>query len=271
MKWRLFFFKKIFRICLNITIIQIPQPAFFVLLQEHLSAVNFFYHPALTSTDDHIELDSVESHHAAKVLRSRIGELVTITNGCGIKAEAVFEEVNPKKSVLRIIKIHQEENPNLAHVAIANLKQRDRLEWFIEKAVEFGVKRITVFFSARTEKYGSDAKRLEKVAISALKQSGNPWLPPIETGVALDNLIKENGNMLIAHCSNQFPAALLKKTYKPKTNTTILIGPEGDFTEEEIKNAIDAGAIPVSLGPTRLRAETAALAALMTVHLANQD
>jgi 16S rRNA (uracil1498-N3)-methyltransferase len=232
--------------------------------------MNFFFQPTLTSKDAEIILNPEESHHAAKVLRCRIGEQASVLNGSGLKALAVFKTIDQKQSTLEVIDFHFEtSNSSPIFIAIANLKNRDRLEWFVEKAVELGAAGITVFFSSRTEKHGIDTKRLDRIAISALKQSGNLWLPFIKTGEKYVDVVRDSKSLFIAHCSDKYPAELLKNVYQRGKESTILIGPEGDFTDEEIESAVRAGATPVSLGPFRLRAETAALAALTTVQVVN--
>lgn len=234
--------------------------------------LNYFYLRNFNPADSTVTLPPDESHHAAKVLRCRPSEAAAILNGAGTRATATFKKVDAKETVLEVTAVHQEMRRNAGiSVALANLKNRDRLEWFVEKAVELGAAGILIFLSSRTEKHGVDAKRLERIAVSALKQSGNLWLPEIETGIQYRDILKSETGILIAHCSEKYPGDLLKNVYQAGRDIMLLIGPEGDFTDEEIESAIAAGAVPVSLGPFRLRAETAALAALVTVQVMNME
>jgi 16S rRNA (uracil1498-N3)-methyltransferase len=232
-----------------------------------------FYHPSLFKAGGYEVLSPEESRHAIKALRCEKHEKVLLLNGRGQKAIAEITDPDARKCSLRILELEESQpNRQRIHIAIAQLKKRERMEWFIEKAVELGADAITILSTHFTEKKGMDPDRLEKIAISALKQSGNLWLPEIKGLLPFKAFIRETGEKqkFIAHINPDIPYLLLKDACLPGRDTVVLIGPEGDFSGEEVSEALKAGFVPVSLGPLRLRAETAALAALMSVQLINQ-
>jgi 16S rRNA (uracil1498-N3)-methyltransferase len=233
--------------------------------------MKIFYTAALHESSEKITLDAEESQHAVKVLRCFEGENITLLNGKGIVADAKIAKPNPKACEITInnISIQPKPNPEI-HIALANLKKRDRVEWFIEKSVELGAASVIIFRADHTEKLQIDADRCRKIAISALKQSGNAWLPDFHIYTSLKMLLAETeiGNKFIAHCETD-QTQLLKHAYKKGENALVLIGPEGDFSDNEIKLALENNCVPVNLGPLRLRAETAALTALLTLQVEN--
>jgi 16S rRNA (uracil1498-N3)-methyltransferase len=155
-------------------------------------------------------------------------------------------------------------------MAVAPTKNNDRFEWFLEKATEIGVHEITPILCERSERKTIKYERYDKVIQSAMKQSFQAYLPKLNPLTTLSDFLKEDteGMLFIAHCENSEKYEL-KRTLAPDKPTTILIGPEGDFTTEEIKKAKARGYLPVSMGKTRLRTETAAIVACTTVALAN--
>lgn len=233
--------------------------------------MKIFYTSALEESTQRITLDTEESQHAVKVLRCFEGEHITLLNGKGLVADAEIAKPNAKACEISVQKIHLQPKPSAEiHIALANLKKRDRVEWFIEKSVELGASSVILFRGDHTEKLTIDADRLKKIAISALKQSGNAWLPELHIYQSLKMLLAENDtkNKFIAHCETD-QTQLLKHAYPKGENALVLIGPEGDFSSNEIQLAIDNNCIPVNLGPLRLRAETAALTALLTLQVEN--
>jgi len=235
--------------------------------------MNYFFLSDNLLNGSRLTLSEEEGRHAIKVLRSGIGDKLFLINGMGQLAEASI--VSIKGSVVEVIieNVSMEKLPEYQLViGISILKKRERLEWFIEKAVELAAHKIILFSSRHSEKSHIDDKRLRKIAISALKQSGNLWLPEIIVNMDFQKLISEkiNGAKYIAHCK-EGEKSLLNKVYKKQENAFVFIGPEGDFSDTEIVDAIEKDFVPVSLGNLRLRAETAALAALMTLQLANQN
>jgi 16S rRNA (uracil1498-N3)-methyltransferase len=234
--------------------------------------MHFFFCPENFETGKNLLLSEEESGHATKVLRLTRDQTIFILNGMGQCAEAGITNLKGRQVEADIKNIHSEMRTSHAiSIALGILKKRDRLEWFIEKAVELGAHEIILFNAAHTEKTRIDEKRLYKIAVSALKQSGNLWLPEIKTGLSYEELIKapHSGQRFIAHCEDAHKD-LLKHVYAAGTDAIILIGPEGDFSGAEIKMALDHHYIPVSLGKLRLRSETAALTALTIFSILNQ-
>jgi len=231
--------------------------------------VNLFFQPHLAEGILHLDAD--ESRHAVKVLRKKKNDLIKITDGKGFFYDAIittpdahhctFEVQNKVQEVARTFRIH---------VAISPTKNADRIEWFVEKAVEFGVDEITLVECDHTERQHLKVERLEKMAISAMKQSLRASLPIIHPLTNFRNVILSSSasEKFIAHVDHENQNHLLKAA-KPAMSYIILIGPEGDFSEEELHLADAHGFIKVSLGPTRLRTETAGLAACHILNLAN--
>jgi 16S rRNA (uracil1498-N3)-methyltransferase len=235
-------------------------------------SMKIFFHPHAFTINDLAALSAEEAQHAIKVLRCQPGEEVALLNGRGQKAIGRIIDNSIKNCQIEILSVFNKPDKHYhIHMAIANLKKRDRIEWFVEKAVELGIDEITVFSSDRTEKKRLDKQRLDKIALSALKQSGNLQLPEIHANLTFSELCRTASadQKFIAHCLTD-DTALLKQTYTPGRNVLILIGPEGDFTPKEIDEALGNGFIPANLGPLRLRSETAAFAAALTIHILNQ-
>lgn len=228
--------------------------------------MQLFYEPSLA--DGAFELNEEESRHAVKVLRLSSGSNIWLTDGQGSFYEAVITEANAKKCGLEIVSTEKvEDHPRYRHLSIAPTKNIDRLEWFVEKAVEFGVDRISPIICHHSERKVVKTERLERKAVSAMKQSLKAWCPRIDEAVSFESFIKEveSEHRFIAYVDQQNPV-LLKDQIQSTGNHLILIGPEGDFSEDEVILAEQAGFQKVSLGPSRLRTETAGIAA---VHLLN--
>lgn len=232
-------------------------------------ADTLFYSPDIQNNPI---LPELESQHCVRVLRMREGDLLTITDGAGHFFNCELLQPHPKKCMVAIL--HQwEENPKRdyqLHIAFAPTKQMDRNEWFVEKATEIGINCITPIVSTFSERKEIKQERLEKIAISAMKQSQQAYLPSIVEIQSFESLITQNfeGRKFIAHCYDQ-PKAVLSQTYQKGENALILIGPEGDFSEQEVVKAIQNGFVPVSLGENRFRTETACLVAVHTIHVIN--
>jgi 16S rRNA (uracil1498-N3)-methyltransferase len=209
-----------------------------------------------------VELSDIESNHVVKVLRRQEGDELEICNGKGLKAIGIIKLANPKKCMISVIQILNEAPEKLSiHIAIAPTKNMDRLEWFIEKATEIGVDKITLLKCKNNERKVVKMERLEKILLSAMKQSKRFYLPELNEMVSVREFISKNPNGGIAHCYSD-----LGDTKEAVTNWSsdrpILIGPEGDFTVEEVEMAIASGYTTIDLGKNRLRTETAALFAL---------
>lgn len=226
--------------------------------------------PDLTPAAATYQLSEDESKHAVRVLRLNEGDAIDLLDGRGGLYTATVADANPKRCQLRIT--HHETvapRPYFTHVAVAPTKNLDRMEWFVEKAVEIGVERISFLRCARSERRELKLERLEKIAISALKQSGQAWLPQLDELVDYAAFVASVApeTTFIAHLEAGERTALAQVA-SAGLGCCVLIGPEGDFTPAEINLALGRGIRPVTLGTSRLRTETAALAAVFTAHLA---
>jgi 16S rRNA (uracil1498-N3)-methyltransferase len=232
-------------------------------------ADNLFYCPDIGHNPI---LPEQESQHCAKVLRMRDGDLLTITDGEGQFFDCKLLLSHPKKSMVTILRQWEEPRKRdfLLHIAFSPTKQMDRNEWFVEKATEIGVDRFTPILGSFSERKEIKRERLDKIAIAAMKQSQQSRLPIIDEMLPFGKLVGQPfaGRKFIAHCYD-LPKSPLSQSYRKGENALILIGPEGDFSEQEVAEAINNGFEPVSLGDTRLRTETASLVALHTIHLIN--
>ena len=202
------------------------------------------------------------------------GDSIRITDGNGIIYHCLLQEANSKRCFVDILKqeiVSKSRNYRI-DIAFAPTKQSDRNEWFVEKATEIGIDRFILFKSLHSERKTVKKDRLRNIAISAIKQSQQAYLPIIEEVVDFKHLITKKlcGEKYIAHCSGE-PRKPLAQLYKKGENVLILIGPEGGFSPEEILLAAENNFMPVSLGETRLRTETACFAALHTVHIINNQ
>ena len=233
--------------------------------------MHIFYTPDISGKT--YTLDETESKHCVRVLRLQKGDGITLVDGRGGFYSAEIEEPNPKRCAVKVIK--EEQNFGLRNfqvqVAIAPTKNIERIEWFLEKATEIGINRVTPLLCRYSERKDIKNERLEKVTVSAMKQSLKAYLPRLDELTKFTDFIHQpfDGQKFIAHCEEQH-RDLLKDVVKPGKSYLILIGPEGDFSTEEIKMAIDAGFQPVSLGDSRLRTETAGVVACHTFNLLNE-
>lgn len=228
-----------------------------------------FYSPDLSINP---QLPEVESYHCAKVLRMKSGDEITITDGKGYFYNCTLIDANPKHSTVSIrerVEAPLKRNFNL-HIAFSPTKQMDRNEWFVEKATELGIDKLTPIITSYSERRIIKVDRLRKTAIAAMKQSLQSYLPEIEESIKFSDFVKLpfEGKKYIAHCYDM-PKKPLVQDYNKGENALVVIGPEGDFSEEEINDAVKNGFIPVSLGESRLRTETAAFSATHSVHVIN--
>jgi len=232
--------------------------------------MSLFYVPALSS--GHV-LPEEESQHAVKVLRLQVGEEITLIDGAGGFFKAKITNPHPKHCSFEITETileYGKRDFNL-HIAIAPTKNIERLEWFIEKATEIGIDEITPIICRFSERKVIKAERLEKIIVSASKQSLKAYFPKLNPLCSFDELIKNQqaSQKFIAHCYDE-DKRLLQNEVQKSNDVLILIGPEGDFSREEVQKAMSAGFIPVSLGNSRLRTETAGVVACHTVSLRNE-
>jgi 16S rRNA (uracil1498-N3)-methyltransferase len=229
--------------------------------------MTIFYSPFILETS---VLSEEESLHCAKVLRMKAGEEVLVVDGKGGLFRAKIIAPHPKHTAVQIID-HQVENtgrPTTIHIAIAPTKNMDRLEWFAEKVTEIGIDEITPVFCRFSERKNINIDRLEKILVSAMKQSQKAHLPKLNEACPVQQLIKKatERQKFIAHCY-EGEKQLLQHLYHKDEPALVLIGPEGDFSQEEVVMAIDNGFQPVSLGESRLRTETAGVVACHTMNL----
>ncbi len=230
-----------------------------------------FYNSNLKENSERFSFSPEESKHIVKVLRKKVGDILLITNGSGLVFKARIIDTSHKKCEAAILSFEKKIEPmHHLHLVVAPTKNNDRFEWFLEKATEIGINEITPIICERSERKVIKLERMQKVIQSAMKQSLQAFLPKINEPIALnDYLAKEQeGLLFIAHCAEGEKLELKRRVAADK-DITVLIGPEGDFTESEIKTALEAGFLPVSLGKNRLRTETAALVACTTVAIIN--
>lgn len=237
--------------------------------------MQLFYNPTILENDKELLFDKEESRHIFKVLRKKEGDILNITNGKGYFFKVELLQSNPKHCVAKVIAVEKKEPlPYYLHLAVAPTKLNDRYEWFLEKATEIGVSEITPIICDHSERKVIKLERFEKKVQSALKQSLKAYLPKINTAISLKEFLKnqkENTHQkLIAHCEETQKKSL-KSLIAPKSSTVLLIGPEGDFSVNEIELSLAANFKPVSLGNSRLRTETAAIVACHSVAFVNED
>ncbi|OFY85549.1 MAG: 16S rRNA (uracil(1498)-N(3))-methyltransferase [Bacteroidetes bacterium RIFCSPLOWO2_12_FULL_35_15] len=237
--------------------------------------MHLFYTPDIT-TNTYL-LNEEESRHAIRVLRLHIGDKIQLIDGKGGLYVAEIIDDNQKHCSVRITDTKTEflKRDWYLQIAIAPTKNMDRLEWFIEKATEIGINEISLINCNKSERTIVKAERLNKVAISAIKQSMKAYLPKINDVVDLKKFIIStkdfDGQKFIAHCHDREILPHIKTFYKSKENVIILIGPEGDFSIDEIKLALENGYKEISLGESRLRTETAALYACTAANILNEN
>lgn len=227
-----------------------------------------FYAPDIPANGT---LPESDSQHCSKVLRMKAGDSIEVIDGKGHRYTCVIDDPHPKRTIVHItatadVPLSWQQQIT---VAVAPSKHMDRMEWLVEKLTEIGVNRIIPLLCARSERKEIKTERLEKIAVSAMKQSLKTVLPVIDEMTPFKQAVASIGNAqrFIAYCDKTIPRRLLAGEYAPYTSAAILIGPEGDFSPEEIKLALDSGYCPVSLGNNRLRTETAALSACDTFHI----
>ena len=235
--------------------------------------MQLFYNPDINQETKTIVFDKIESRHVVKVLRKKEGDILQITNGKSFLFEAKITFANDKKCEATIISATNKSKPwnYYLHLAVAPTKNNDRLEWFLEKATEIGIDEITPIICQNSERRVIKKERLEKIVQSAMKQSLKFTIPKLNDAVKFNEFLNRNKEkeLLIAHCE-EGKKVLLKKAIENKTEITVLIGPEGDFSSQEIEQALSKKSTPVSLGESRLRTETAALVAVNTIAIIHQ-
>ncbi len=219
-------------------------------------------------------LNEEESLHCIKVLRLSQGDVIQVIDGSGTLYDARIVVPSPKGVEVELIASYPDFGSHHyeLHMAVAPTKNIDRFEWFVEKATEIGVDSITPLLCRHSERKVVKLERLEKIAVSASKQSLKGKVPVINPLTPIETFMNNapEGQRFIAHCYENSERLLLSKQVQPSGVYTVLIGPEGDFSEEEVANAIKKSFVPVSLGNSRLRTETAAVVATHTVAVLNE-
>lgn len=236
--------------------------------------MQLFYNPNISNSSKEVVFDKEESKHILKVLRMKEGDVFSITNGKGSFFSTEIIDANPKACLVKILSEEiQKPLPYQLHIAVAPTKLNDRYEWFLEKATEIGISEITPIICEHSERKTIKPERYEKILQSAMKQSLKAYLPILNEAVSFKDFINSkndsDGIKCIAHCEENEKKSL-KSVLLPNQKITILIGPEGDFSSEEINLAKKNGYIPISLGESRLRTETAAVVACHSVAFINE-
>jgi 16S rRNA (uracil1498-N3)-methyltransferase len=233
----------------------------------------YFIVPVSTSIPCQINLGSEESFHCIKVLRMRTGETLHLTDGNGNLYEGQILAQDLKSCPVMLTRVIPDygKRPFRLHMAVAPTKNIARFEWFLEKATEIGVDEITPLICEHSERVQIRIDRLQKIILSAAKQSLKTYLPVLHEPMKFDDFIKLNqpASKFVAYVEEHQPIHL--KAIYQNGDCTVLIGPEGDFSKKEMDNAFQQGFKPVSLGPSRLRTETAAIVACHIINIANES
>ena len=235
-----------------------------------MSALPYFYEPSIQKNSTHFELSEKTSKHCIQVLRMQAGERMHLTDGIGNLYTVSIVAADKKNSVVTIVSVEHTPAPtkNIC-IAIGLLKNTGRFEWFLEKATEMGVTKIVPLICERSGRSNLKQERMQGVVVAALLQSQQTWLPVLCEPATVATFIDMHpaSIQLIAHCETGHKTAL--KDIPNTNDVSTLIGPEGDFTPPEIALAISAKYEPVSLGETRLRAETAGMVAAALLRYKN--
>ncbi|MFN8209509.1 MAG: 16S rRNA (uracil(1498)-N(3))-methyltransferase [Bacteroidales bacterium] len=231
-----------------------------------------FYAPGITG--DNWILDEKESKHLIRVMRLGKGSAVRLIDGKGNLYEGIIDDPDQSGCSIKVISVKNDfdkRNYRL-HIAISPLKNPERFEWFTEKCVEIGIDEITPVICRNTEKEKLKTERIKSIIISAMKQSLKTWLPVLNEPVAFSEFVSSahQGKKMIAHCNGTLNRKKINEVCSPGDDVLIMIGPEGDFSEKEISLAESKGFTAVHLGNSRLRTETAGIAACHSIYFLNQ-
>ena len=234
--------------------------------------MQLFYNPTISEKDTSFVFDKEESKHIIKVLRKKESDILFITNGLGFVFKTQIALASDSKCTVTILSFEKEEPSKVQlHLAVAPTKMNERYEWFLEKATEIGIQEITPIICEHSERKVVKNDRFQKIIESAMKQSLHFYIPKLNEPITYKEFLKKDfkGQKIIAHCEETDKKSL-KDALILNKNITLLIGPEGDFSTKEIQLALENNYIPVSLGKTRLRTETAAVVACHSVALLNE-
>lgn len=233
--------------------------------------MQIFYVPGISGSS--CVMDENESRHCVRVLRMSKGDKVTIVDGQGGFYEGIITDPDPSACRIRITESTTgfEKRGYRLHMAVSPVKNQERFEWFIEKSVEFGIDEITPLICRFTEKQNVKTERINNIIISAMKQSLKAYRPLLNEPVRFGEFMagRHSGIKMIAHCNPGYALNNIGQVYEKGMDALILIGPEGDFSREEIDMALAGGFTGVSLGNSRLRTETAGIAACHSVYFIN--
>jgi len=234
--------------------------------------MQLFYNSSINENTESFFFDKEESKHIIKVLRKKDNDILFVTNGLGYLFKTKITLASDSKCTVKILSAVKSETPQFhLHLAVAPTKMNERFEWFLEKATEIGIHEITPILCDRSERKVINQERFEKIILTAMKQANVLFLPKLNKFKTFKEFmqVKNEGMQLIAHCEETSKKSL-KSVLKPNQNVTLLIGPEGDFSEKEIQLATTQNFTAVSLGNTRLRTETAAIVACHSVVFVNE-
>lgn len=230
-----------------------------------------FYAPDLECT---LTLPADESAHCVRVLRKKEGDIITVTDGKGYRYECEITAASHKGVSLAIVS-RQLIEPHWGvsiTLAVAPTKNMDRMEWLVEKSVEIGIDRIVLLLCEHSERKVVKTERLVKIAVSAMKQSLKTRLPEVTELIRFDDFVasKPVGICMMGYCDRSLPRCEMVSVYTAGNDAVIMVGPEGDFSPSEVTHAMEAGFVPVTMGESRLRTETAALFGVEAIHIINQ-
>jgi 16S rRNA (uracil1498-N3)-methyltransferase len=232
----------------------------------------YFIAPISTSIPCQINLGSEESFHCIKVLRLRVGETLHLTDGNGnlYEGQILAQDIKSCPVMLNSVTPEYGKRPFSLHMAVAPTKNIARFEWFLEKATEIGIDEITPLICEHSERAQIRIDRLQKIILAAAKQSLKTYLPVLHDPMKFNDFIRLNlpSSRFVAYVEEQQPDHL--KTAYQNGDCTVLIGPEGDFSKKEMESALQQAFKPVSLGPSRLRTETAAVVACHIINIVNE-
>jgi 16S rRNA (uracil1498-N3)-methyltransferase len=234
--------------------------------------MHIFYTPDITG--DTYTLSAEESKHCIRVLRLSENDTITLIDGRGGLYTAIIAEAHAKQCLVKVLEKKNDygkRNYHL-HIALAPTKMNERTEWFLEKVTEIGFDSFTPIVCEHSERKEVKIDRLMKVVTAAVKQSIKAYYPQLNNNIRFKDFISQkfDGQKFIAHC-NDGEKSQLQQAYKPGSDALILIGPEGDFSPNEVALAAKQGYVPISLGTSRLRTETAGVVACHTISLLNNN
>ena len=234
--------------------------------------MQLFYNPNINEATENFSFDKEESKHIIKVLRKKDTDILHVTNGLGFLFTTEITLASDSKCTVKIISFEKAAPSKFRlHLAVAPTKMNDRYEWFLEKATEIGIQEITPIICDHSERKVINNERFDKILLAAMKQANELYLPKLNPAITFKEFMNLQNDDIkyIAHCE-ETDKKTLKSVLQPNKNITMLIGPEGDFSQKEITLALSNDYIPVSLGNTRLRTETAAIVACHSVVFVNE-